>query len=424
MSGLLFFFVLASYSIAKELQNIIFTSTVGINYIPIAKISAVIVMIPCIFLDGILVDRLKRYQLLIMYLSIYCIFGLILCCLLGYFKLNNQVLGWVFYMYVEGYIVFILGVFWSFANSINEPSDAENTYGFIVSCSKIGGILSAGFAYLLMFYAKFNIVYKLQLLLTISSTLLGIAAIYLYFTIKVRDEATLAGYHTSINEESKKTGAWEGVKLLFTKPYVIGIFFIILFCDIIVEIINYQRLLITIGTKPTSIASISLVAAKLYGQIFVMHLVGFLLSFFLTNIIMRTLGTGFALFVTPTLILISIIIYLVTQIDQVLILLYIVLHAMSYSISTPIRESLYIITSRDIQLKSKFAVDALAVKLARGTGHLFNFSMIKIFAQAQRQLITIASNIFCLFILIFWLLVCVLVRKRYNKAIDNKEIIT
>ena len=47
--------------------------------------------------------------------------------------------------------------------------------------------------------------------------------------------------------------------------------------------------------------------------------------------------------------------------------------AMGYTINTPIRESLYIVASKDIQFKAKFTVDAIGLKFARSSGQGFNY---------------------------------------------------
>ncbi len=88
---------------------------------------------------------------------------------------------------------------------------------------------------------------------------------------------------------------------------------------------------------------------------------------------MRVLGTRVCVFIMPTLTLILALVYIITGIDSIIIWLYIVIKAMSYTIGTPIRESLYIVTDKDIQFKAKFAIDALGIKLARNTGQVFNY---------------------------------------------------
>ncbi|CAL7962285.1 ATP:ADP antiporter, AAA family [Alphaproteobacteria bacterium] len=436
VSGSLFFFIIASYSIAKELQYLIFNATVGVTYVPLAKLLGIIMLLPFIFVDGFLVDRLKRYQILGLYLLIYSIIGFSFFCLLGMPEIGlsnpdkgtHRIIGWMFFLYVEGYIIFIVSVAWAFFNSIHKPGHAEHTYGFIVSCSKIGGICSVIFAYLLFSKVSldgFSDVHKLRLLLLISSSLLGFGVMVLYIALRKMPADVFAGYHTSVGEKVKKTGAAEGIKLIFKQPYVLGIFGIVFCCDIMIEVVNYQRLLVVMVEKTANhIKPIGEMAATLYSQTSMMHITGFILSFFVTNGLMRFLGTKISLFVPPMLVSALVIIYFVTGYDNVLVALYVILHALSYSVNAPIRESLYIVTSRDIQLKSKFAVDAVGIKVSRGAGHLFNLVMSKIFVGAKTHIVLLANNVFFMFIVSLWFVVCALVGNRYAKAKRDSEVIS
>ncbi|HLE76619.1 MAG TPA: Npt1/Npt2 family nucleotide transporter, partial [Candidatus Babeliales bacterium] len=47
--GIIFFFVIGGYTIAKELKDSIFASIIGKEYIPLAKIIAMFVLVPAIF---------------------------------------------------------------------------------------------------------------------------------------------------------------------------------------------------------------------------------------------------------------------------------------------------------------------------------------------------------------------------------------
>src|SRR5579871_2077945 len=153
-----FFCVIGSYTVAKELKNSVFMYVVGEDYIPWVRTGAMLALIPAVFVYSLLVDRLRRYQLLCVYSGIYAVVGLLFAYLLGHPTIgivNTQespyrLFGWIFYFFVEGYSPFVVSVFWAFANSINTPDGAKKSYGLMVSGSKLGGMLTSGLAIILL----------------------------------------------------------------------------------------------------------------------------------------------------------------------------------------------------------------------------------------------------------------------------------
>ncbi|CAL7960996.1 ATP:ADP antiporter, AAA family [Alphaproteobacteria bacterium] len=430
ITGLLFFCIIASYTIAKELQHIIFNVAVGITHMPFAKLLIMLLLLPLLFVDGMLVDRFRRDQILMLYLTIFSFTGLTFCYLLGTGDVQahvSPIIGWLFFLYVEGYVVFILGVFWAFANSIHNPQHAEHTYGFIVSISKLGGIFSGGFAYLFLstrLSENFKDIDKLRVLLCISSAMLGIAALFLYTQLKKVKKNVLQGYCTNICEKIEKTGAAAGLKLMIKQPYILGIFFIIFSYEVMVEVINYQRLLVVMPGKAAAVGeSISAIGTALYCQSMTMQALACILSFFIANGMLRFLGIRTSLFIMPIFVFCILAAYFASGVQQIFVFLYIVLHALNYGVNTPIREGLYIVASRDIQLKSKFIVDGLAVKTGRCTGQLFNIGVSKVLMHAQYGSIAFATNTFFICGLSIWFIVCTAVGKRYAKAIRQNELI-
>ena len=436
IGGVLFFAIIGSYTLVQELKYGIFSIIVGPYYIPAAKLLAFAVLLPAIMLDGYLVDHFKRYQLVILYTFIFGAIGILFTFLfihpeigIGNTKQDiGRIFGWMFFLYAEAFAPFLLGVFWAFMNSIHNPKNAQKTYAFITSASKIGGISTTLFAYFFLsdyrlFYIDLDGATKLQLILLLSSLLLLFASLFLILTIKKLNLDTFKGYHTAIDETLKKTGVWIGIKLLLRNRYVLGIFLLVLLADIIAEVVNYKRILIVIGSKAAG-GELRHVVAKLYLQLFYMHLVGLCISLFLTNSVMRFLGTRVCVFIMPVFTLIFAITYIMTGIDSVIVWLYIMIKALHYTIGTPVRESLYIITSKDIQFKAKFVIDALGIKLARNSGQALNYTaniMGKYCGQFSSMLFT---NVVFIIIPIAWIVTSYFVSSTYTKNLKENRIIS
>ncbi len=437
IGGVLFFFIIGAYTLCEEMKYGIFSLIVGTYYIPVAKMLSFIILIPAIVLDGYLVDRVKRHQLLILYCLLFASLGIIFSIFLSLPTIgiaNNianptRIIGWLFFLYVEGFSPFLIGVFWAFMNSVHQPEHAKKTYGFIVSCSKLAGIFFAVFAASFFYHHNFliynfDLTKKISLIILLASLLLIAGALFLYLTIKKLNINTFTGYYTNVVEEtSKKTGMLLGLSLLLKNKYVLGIFLIVFLGDIVSEIINYKRVLLIVSTKEQA-KDLALVLSSLYSQISYMHLIGLALSLFFTNSIMRFINTRICIFIMPVFTFILSLTYIITGIDSLIIWLYIIIKAMYYTIGTPIRESLYIVTSKDIQFKAKFTIDAIGQKLAKNTGHAINLST-NILSNLYRPIYGLLSiNFMILVIPILWIIASYFVGKKYKYTLDNKQIIS
>lgn len=436
IGGISFSLIIASYTLCQELKYGIFSLIVGTYHIPSAKILAITFIMPAIILDGFLVDNFKRDQLVILYTSFFGLLGFIMAYFIGHSEIgisnlnkdSSRIFGWVFFIYVEAFSPFLLGVFWAFMNSIHKPNNAQNTYGFIVSFSKFGGLLVAMGAYLFLsnnLFLSLHVaeVYKIVILFVIASSLLLAAALYLGLMLRKLNLKKLRGYHTQLTDKNTRTGVLYGIKVLVKNKYVLGIFLIVLLGDIISEILNYKRVSIVMNTRVESISFCSSIS-ELYLQIVYMQTIGFFISIFLTNGLMRFLGTRYCLYIMPCVTLVFSLIYILLRNDHFIIWLYVLSKAMYYTLGAPIRESLYIVTTKDIQFKAKFVIDALGIKLARNAGQTINYGLNLISKHMGHASATCATNFFFIIIPISWIIIAFYVSNIYQTTIDNDEVIS
>lgn len=437
VGGFLFFAIIGSYTLTQEIKYGVFSAIVGPYNIPAAKLIAFIVLFPAIILDGYLVDRFLRYQLLIIYTFVFGAIGILFTYYFAHPEIGisntkqdiGRIFGWAFFIYVEAFAPFLLGVFWAFMNSIHNPKNAQKTYGFIVSFSKVSGIIMTLFSYYFLsnynlFNTNLDSTTKIQLLLLLSSLLLLFASLFLSLIIKKLDLGSFKGYHTQVDEKVKKTGILMGISLLFKNRYVLGIFLLVFLADIISEILDYRRVLIVVKESASDNKDLCYTISQLYLQLFYMHLFGLGISLFFTNTIMRFIGTNLCVFIMPVFTLIFTVAYIATGIDSIIIWLYIVIKAMHYTIGTPIRESLYIITNKDIQFKAKFVIDALGIKLARNAGQSLNY-LTNVLNKSYGQFFSVcATNALFIIIPIIWIITAYFVGNTYSKTIKENKVIT
>lgn len=431
--SIIFLFVIGAYTVIYDVKNSIFVSTVGKEYIPWAKMLSMFILIPAVLFYSFLVDKLRRYQLLCFYAILYGLFGLLCIYLIGHpvIGLPNtdsspfRLFGWAFYFLVEGFSPFVVSVFWAFSNSVNSPQEAKQNYGTLVLGSKVGGMISAGFAWSLLRLRThggerlFTDSVNHQLLLGFFSFLVLLVPLFIYIFIKKVPSGYLHGYEAVYKFETKKQetdaerpGLLGGLIMLFQRPYILGIFSMLFFYEILNTILSYQRL----GVAQSVATSVSDLSYELYKQMFYMHALGFFISLFGTRSLLKYFGEKICLMLVPIVSGILLFYFWVTYTPGSLLIVFLALKSVNYAFATPLRESLYIPTIKEVKFKSKSWIDAFGSKMARFTGSGFNV-LTDLFG---------GMVYFPLFgaIILLWFVAATLLGRRYEQAISRNEVIT
>lgn len=429
--ALTFFFVIAGYTIARDLKDAMFLNVVGREYIPYAKTLSMLILVPAIFIYSLLVDRVRRYQLLTIYSTFYGFMYLLMAYYVGHPTIGllnidqspTRIFGWLIYFLVEGYSPFVVGSFWAFANSINDPESAKKNYGLMVSGSKIGGVLSAGAAWGLFSWASvqnsFIIdVYVHQIAFFISALLVLCVPIVVYYFIRMVPGEYLHGYEAAYRIEKKgkaKTGIFEGLVLLLRYPYVLGIFGMVYFYEVVSTVLSYLRL----GIAEQYCANVSAQTAFLFKIYLITHLIGLFIAVFGTRTLQSVLGTRACLLLVPLLTGGFLFFMLSSSDSYAVVYAFIALKAIHYAFSWPVRETLYIPTVKDIKFKSKSWIDAFGSKVARTSGSAVNVAMTRIGAQFFMA----AHSFFFAGIVALWFLTAFFLGRRFERAVRNNEVI-
>lgn len=431
-----FFFIISAYTIAKDLKDVIFMSIVGKEYVPWAKVLSILVLIPSILLYSKLVDKIRRYQLLVVYTVFFGLVGLLFAFFIGDPNIGianthtgpERIFGWLFYFFVEGYSPFVVSVLWAFANSITSPDAAKKNYGLMVSGSKVGGMLSAGLAWVLFssqipdgYNAMTVDIFKHQIVLVIASMMLLVVPIIVILLMRLVPGHYLHGYEAVYQAEKSKekkrqpgAGILGGLTLLIKHPYVLGIFGMVFFYEMIGTVLSYLRL----GIAQSNAATISNVSSFLYQMRFMMHTVGLLISLFGTRTLLKTLGERRCLLLIPILSGILLLYFMIATTPQALILAFVVLQSVNYAFSWPVRESLYIPTVKEIKFKSKSWIDAFGSKFGKTTGSTFN-----IIASRMGAALLPVHSVFFAVVVLLWFMDAFLLGRRFEKAVMNNEVI-
>ena len=431
-----FFCVIGSYSVIKEIKNTVFLKLVGVDHIPLARVCVMFALIPLIFLYSKLVDKLRRHHLLSVCAGFFAVAGLVFAYFLGHPTIgipntnvqSDRWFAWFFYFFVEGYSPFVVSVFWSFANSINSPESARHTYGTMVSWSKLGGIVATGFA---IVFLKLHAtgqnqlgvdLFNHQVLLVGSSLLLLVTIPVLYYMIRVIPGRYLHGYEAVYVVEKEKdrkhssdTTIFSGIRMLILYPYVFGIFAMSFFYEVITVVLSYLVVSMSqaYGTMTASLE-------YLLGVILVTHTIGVCISYFGTRTLFNKLGTRRCLLLIPASSGIVLCYYLISSSPATaLAFTFVILRAINYAFSWPLRESLYIPTVKEIKFKSKSWIDVFGSKFAKTTGSGFNVAARKVAPALFMPLHTV----FFAGIVGVWFLAAYLLGRRFDKAVAHNEVI-
>ncbi len=432
-----FFCVVGAYTLARELQCSLFSYVVGKEYIPLAQTVALASLVPMLFLYNRLVDKVRRYQLLCIYSMAFALLGALFTYFIGHptIGIGNtdtnpyRFFGWFFYFFVEGYSPFVVSVFWAFSNSITSPDEAKRNYGLMVSGSNLGGMFTAGLAWVLLSLRAsqgtqlLSDVVNYQLLLAIASILLAVVPLLIVWMQRTVPSEHLHGYEAAyqLEQEKKKegraaTGMLAGINMFWKYPYVLGIFGMSFFYEVFSTVFTY----LSVGIAKSTSSSMSGALSYLLEISFFTQSVGLFISVFGTTFLFKRLGVKWCLLLVPGLTGLMLIYFLCNMGQaQALMMAFVTLRVINYSFSRPLRESLYIPTIKEIKFKSKSWIDAFGTKLAKSSGSAFNIIATLV---GQSYCGVFYSGFFACLVTM-WFITAYLLGRRFEVAVEHEEVI-
>jgi len=419
----------------RPLKLAIFSKMVGSYQVPDAKLYSLLFVIPLILVYSLLVDYLRRHHLLYCFTLFHAIGGLIFAYFLSHpvYGLTNTIvssdrwLGWLFYFFMESFDAFFSTSFWAFADSVNNPKDAKNYYGFFVSGSKIGGVLASAALYFVLSISSTQS--QLSLLpgaLVVGSLMLCAAAYAIYSLVNKVPGYYMHGYEATYQLEKHRKrspqsilqalrSSIDGLIIMIKKPYVLGIFSLVVFYEVMIVIFDWW----VARHADAQYATVGGMTAYYAFYYFLMNLIGLGISILGTTPILRLIGIRFSLFLFPILCITALICTYLFPTAQTFFMVLVALRSFNYAFNHPTREILYIPTTKDIKFKAKTWTDAFGSRIAKSFGSVFN-KLLKTSAPAA-AIISSLSLSFCLTFL--WIIIVYFLGRTLQNAIDNKSVI-
>jgi len=347
-------FIVGTYWLLRPLKDAFFSSVVGALYLPYAKISSLIFLIPIILLYSKLVDIFKKQQLFYIIAPCYGIFFLCIAYILSNSMAEKCCfLGWAIYLGVESFVLLIFSMFWSFVASTTDTASAKRGYALIFAGAQIGTIIGPEFA-------KHATQIGIPTLISIAAGGILIIPIMIMFFVRFYQRDSIV----VVQKKDDATGFFEGLRLLCTRPYLIGILGISTLGSIIATILEFE--LIYRARETYQSAEKVTEFLGLYGQS--ANFLTLLFALFGTSFIIRKFGLMLSLVAYP--IVVGIIVYCVwwSPTLWVLFTAMVIIKCLAYALNSPCKEIMYIPTSSDVKFKAKSWIDTVGYRFAESLG--------------------------------------------------------
>jgi AAA family ATP:ADP antiporter len=409
MLSLTFLFIIGTYWLMRPLKDALFLKIVGKLYIPYAKMASLVFIVPLILVYSKLVDLVAKHKLFYVICSFYAVFFLVISYFLSHPTIGlantvaspDRMLGWTIYLGIESFGSLVVALFWSFVASTTDAASAKKGYGLIIAGAQIGSIAGPTIAT----YAEY---FGMPLLAKIVAA--GIIIVPLLVLLFVSQHPSAA---VETKSEKKSTGPIEGLRLLLSKPYLLGILGVATLYEIIGTVLDYQMKFVADETY----GSAEKVAQFLgfFGQS--ANVLSLIFALVGTSFFIRRFGLTFCLVAFPITIGLVVTYVFFASSLWALFGAMVAIKGLSYALNNPCKEIMYIPTSKDVKFKAKGWIDVFGGRSAKAAG-----SGVNAFFTTMTDLLFYGS-IISLGIVGVWILIAFYVGRTNEKLTQDGTII-
>lgn len=430
--GLIFALIIGSFWTIGTLRNALFITFVGAAHMPYAKTISLLFLIPVIVCYTKLVDLYRRekifYILATGFGSATFVFGLLFAYAVTHinslFTSFSFCLGYTFFLFVESYGLLMVSLFWAIASDITLPESAKKGFSLVVAIGQLGGIFIPYFI---------NSLPRRLGLGTSALSLYIAAAIMIALLFLLRDFfkktpgellVSYKGANEQIEEEKEKeeAGFLEGLWLLMTHSYLLGISAVILFPEIISTIfdVHFNSLAAQHYSGVHLVEYLGLYGSSVNIMAFIFLVCGI-------GNVTRLLGVGFALLLMPIIYGMAVFGFITLDSLNFLFFLMASSKAINYALNGPAIKQLYIPTTHNVRFKSQAWIESFGSRGAKGLGSVFNMllgplqrNLGEVMGRARHAVI---ASYFGFMIVFVWFFIALFLGRKYKKAIDEKNVV-
>ncbi|MBM17570.1 MAG: hypothetical protein CL947_00705 [Epsilonproteobacteria bacterium] len=434
--ALAFVFTVGTYWIMRLLKDVVlykiafptslgWSSDTGRLWIPTVKTLSPLFVLFLVLIYNKLVDLLKKHTLIYVIASFYIVVFSVMTGILllkntyGDAFLGKNILaasGILGYLFTESFGSLMIALFWSFTVSSCTADQAKRTFPFIIAVGQLGAIIGSS-----LFLINTNILWPFYAIVVLCLGLLVTTIKYLVKTVPDSDMTT------DVSDKKKPSNLFSGFTLLITQPYLIGVLIVSTFYDISGIIVEYQM---------DSQASIMFDDKTftwfkgIYG--ISINTLAFFMALLGTNYIIKRFGTQISLLIYPSLFALALLAlygyYLHTPSPLALLWatfgVMLVVKATLYAINNPVREMMYIPTSKDVRFKTKSIIDMVGLRSAKMTGAQIGGSLNVLNNPiASIHNLMLYGSLISLGIIGVWVAAAIYVGAKNKQLVDSGKII-
>ncbi len=419
--AVIFGLIIGVYWTLRPIKDSIFMSVVGREYLWMAKIVSLAVVFPLVILYSKLLDMFHRHNVFYVLMGGYAVLALIFTFIFMHPEMGlantvaapTRYAGWAWYVFVESFGSLIVALFWGITTDITAPQAAQRGFPIIALFGQMGNIFGP---YILR--TDFLGLAHSGPIVGICGVLMVLTALGMWYFQHSTPEYLMHGFEDKAHKSDTEPepGFFEGFWLLVSQSYLLGIFIIITFYEIIVTIIDYHFK----QTAGATFATEGEVSAFLSSYAYTTGIVATLCVLLGINNIQRRLGMKASLIVLPILIGIAILVIKFNP-SALNIAFWIMVFskAVNYALNAPTLKQLYIPTSSDTKYKAQAWLEMFGSRGAKGGASVINSFRGKLGLTGFLTMSVALS-----FGLIgIWILVALYVSRTFNTAIEKNEVV-
>ena len=325
--------------------------------------------------------------------------------------------GWFTYLFLESFGSIMPAMFWAFVASRTSTESAKRGYGMIMSLTQVGVILGP------LVVGFYSATWGLPVLWAIGGILVCLVPLIITLYNYVVPHEEKAG---AAQTAKKKTGMLEGLKLLFSKSYLLGLFVVVAVYEVISTIVEFQLYMLVKKAYPAAADGGAMFArVNAWNGVFI-GILSFSFALVGASYFMRKFGLKFCLVSFPAMIGITVLgVYGAYQVGipemQLMWFLFgavIVIKGLNYALNVPSKEVLYIPTSKDVKYKAKGWIDAFGNR----TTKLIGSTVTNPLSRSLPMLMSFGTFA-ALGIIAFWIPVALFVGNKFEKLQTEHKII-
>lgn len=370
------FLLLFAYYLLKTAREALILTEGGAYikaYSAAGQAALLMLLVPLYGYIGAKVDRVKLLTGLTGFFASHLL-------LFSFFGTQGYQEGIAFYIWVGIFNVFVISQIWAFANDIYTEAQGKRLFPMIGVGSSLGAWLGAEAAAQLV--GGFSLTpYQLQL---IAAAILVVCAIV---TVVVNRIETQRATPEMASHSTEKLAGPGGFELIFKSRYLTWIALL----TVLLNVVNStgEFLLGQVVTEQAkAIAGADVAAQKqfigqFYGRFFgIVNLLGFLIQTFAVSRIFAFLGVRNAVYVLPSIALMSYSVLAVAPLLSVVRIAKTLENATDYSLQNTVKQALYLPTSREAKYKAKAAIDTFFMRF----GDVLQAGIVKMGAELSFSL--------------------------------------